>query len=44
MRIRIKIRALGWEWLEEWGNLSKETVALQLAITFIIGVDLEVFV
>ena len=44
MRTRIKVRALGWEWSEEWGNLSKEQVALQIAITFIIGIDFEVFI
>ena len=47
MRIRIKFRAFGFEGQEEWGNLAKDKVFMQIAVTLpilMIGIDLEVFI
>ena len=47
MRARIKIRAFTWETEKEWGNLSKETVFMQITLTIpglMIGIDFEVFI
>lgn len=47
MRLRIKYRIFGFEGTTEWGNLTKEKVFMQVAVTIplvMAGVDLEVFV
>ena len=47
MRARIKIRAFGFEGQKEWGNLAKDNVFMQVAVTIpllMVGIDIEVFI
>jgi len=47
VRIRIKFRAFSFEGQEEWGNLSKDKVFMQIAVTLpliMAGIDFEVFI
>jgi len=47
MRFRIKFRAFGFEGQQEWGDLSKGKVFMQIAVTIpliMAGIDFEVFI
>jgi len=47
MRMRLKYRAFGFEGQKEWGDLSKDKVFMQVAITLpllMLGLDFEIFV
>ena len=44
-RYRIKVRALGREWVWQWGDPDSAKVILQVAVTIpiVVGFDFEIF-